>query len=95
METTVIDAIISQNNASAVERMKDMLSDKALEIIDAKRQAVSQQMFGDAIGAEPAESEETEVSTEAEAEVDTDVEASLDNTQEPEEEQDETDHGTD
>ena len=87
METTVIDAIISQNNASAVERMKDMLSDKALEIIDAKRQAISQQMFGDAIGAEPAEPEETEV--------DTDVEASLDNTQEPEEEQDETDHGTD
>ena len=75
--------------------MKDMLSDKALEIIDAKRQAISQQMFGDAIGAEPAEPEETEVDTEAEAEVDTDVEASLDNTQEPEEEQDETDHGTD
>lgn len=95
METTVIDAIISQNNASAVERMKDMLSDKALEIIDAKRQAISQQMFGDAIGAEPVEPEETEVDTEAEAEVDTDVEASLDNTQEPEEEQDETDYGTD
>ena len=94
METTVIDAIISQNNASAVERMKDMLSDKALEIIDAKRQAISQQMFGDAIAAEPAEPEETEVDTEAEAEVDTDVEASLDNTQEPEEEQDETDHRT-
>ena len=92
METTVIDAIISQNNASAVERMKDMLSDKALEIIDAKRQAISQQMFGDAIGAEPVEPEETEVDTEAEAEVDTD---SLDNTQEPEEEQDETDYGTD
>jgi|SaaInlV_120m_DNA_3_1039746.scaffolds.fasta_scaffold00141_7 hypothetical protein len=94
METTVIDAIISQNNASAVERMKDMLSDKALEIIDAKRQAISQQMFGDAIAAEPAEPEETEVDTEAEAEVGTDVEASLDNTQEPEEEQDETDHRT-
>ncbi len=91
MENTVIDAIIQQNNASAVERMKDMLSDKALEIIDAKRQAVSQQMFGDAIGADPTTPEETEVETDVEAEVETDVEAV---TQEPEEEQDETDNGT-
>lgn len=90
MENTVIDAIIQQNNASAVERMKDMLSDKALEIIDAKRQAVSQQMFGDSIGADPSNPEETEV----EAEAETDVEAVTQEPEEEQEEQDETDNGT-
>jgi len=94
METTVIDAIVSQNNAAAVQRMKDMLSDKALDIVDAQRQAISQQMFGDAIGAEPVEepedtdSEDTEIDSESEFDDD-------EFTQEPEEEEDETDYGTD
>ena len=50
MEFDTIDAINNGNKASAIDQMKDMLSQKALDVVDAHRQAIAQQMFGDAIG---------------------------------------------
>ena len=55
MEFDTIDAIQSGNRAKAIDHMKAVLGDKALNVVDANRQAIAQQMFGDAIGAEPAE----------------------------------------
>ena len=87
MEPTVIDSILNNDTASAVDLMKATLSNKALDIIDAKRQAVSQQMFGDSIGAESLDIED-----EIETEEDYEDEVTQENQEEVE---DETDNGTD
>ena len=68
MELDTIDAIQSGNRAKAIDHMKAVLGDKALNVVDAQRQAIAQQMFGDAIGAEPAEPSTDEVETTADAE---------------------------
>ena len=68
MEFDTIDAINNGNKASAIDQMKDMLSQKALDVVDAHRQAIAQQMFGDAIGAEPVETTD-EIETTPEDEV--------------------------
>ncbi len=68
MELDTIDAIQSGNRAAAIDHMKAILGDKALDVVDAQRQAIAQQMFGDAIGAEPAEEPTDEVETTADAE---------------------------
>jgi len=64
MELDTIDAIQSGNRAKAIDHMKAVLGDKALDVVDAQRQAIARQMFGDAIGAEPHEPEETTADTE-------------------------------
>ena len=77
MEFDTIDAIQSGNRAKAIDHMKAILGDKALNVVDANRQALAQQMFGDAIGAEPAEPSTDEVETTADTEVPDVVEPTL------------------
>ena len=80
MELDTIDAIQSGNRAKAIDAMKAILGDKALDVVDAQRQAIAQQMFGDAIGADPAEEPTDEVETD---EVETTADAETPEAPEP------------
>ena len=80
MELDTIDAIQGGNRAKAIDAMKAILGDKALDVVDAQRQAIAQQMFGDAIGADPAEGPTDEVETD---EVETTADAETPEAPEP------------
>ena len=80
MELDTIDAIQGGNRAKAIDAMKAILGDKALDVVDAQRQAIAQQMFGDVIVADPAEEPTDEVETD---EVETTADAETPEAPEP------------
>ena len=80
-EREIVDLLWDNDQADALEKLKDMLQVKAAMAVDASKQDVAARMFPHV----PSDEEEVEDEETPEAELETN-----DN-----EEQDETDHGTD
>lgn len=81
----LMNAIADNNRAAAVDFIKSMMSDKAYDYVDAQREAITKQVFGAVVGADP----------EAEVEAEEDPNTTEEPEQPEEEETDETDYGDD